>query len=281
MPQRAATSARAARRRRLRPPGSSRGRAPASTAPRSPARRGTQATRAPVARARASRAVKAPGTSASRSPASMTAPGRRRASIAGPPQRTVGQRAQGLRLGARQRGEHGRLQLLRRARGERGEVEDGQRPRADALREPQEDDRRLLLRLEAGEQHGGGGLEVLVGDGAATGTGPATVRREERQLLAGVCARAGVDVVGAERHAGELRVGVGVLDGQPAAGQHADAALVTGGEPGRRRRRPSASVHDAGLQLAVVVAHQRRASAGRPAWRRGRPSGPCRSSTPR
>jgi hypothetical protein len=69
-----------------RPPGSSAGSAPASTAPRSPARRGTQASRAPVARASAASAVNAPGTSARRSPARTTVPGRRSASTAGPPQ---------------------------------------------------------------------------------------------------------------------------------------------------------------------------------------------------
>ncbi|WP_349642934.1 hypothetical protein, partial [Blastococcus sp. CCUG 61487] len=47
---------------------------------------GPQATRAPVARASSSTAVSAPGTSASRSPTRTTAPGRRIASTAGPPQ---------------------------------------------------------------------------------------------------------------------------------------------------------------------------------------------------
>ena len=65
-------------RRAGRPPGgragSRSGRAPASIAPRSPARRGTQASLAPVALASRATAVSAPGTSASRSPARMTAP---------------------------------------------------------------------------------------------------------------------------------------------------------------------------------------------------------------
>src|SRR3712207_7112827 len=46
------------------------------------------------------------------------------------------------------------------------------------------------------------------------------------QLLGRVRPGAGVDVVGPERDAGELGVGVGVLDRQPATGQHPDAACV-------------------------------------------------------
>ena len=49
---------------------------------------------------------------------------------------------------------------------------------------------------------------------------------EERRLLGRVRAGAEVDVVGAERDARELAVGVGVLGGEPAAGQHADGAGV-------------------------------------------------------
>ena len=51
------------------------GAAPASSAPRSPARRGTQPIRAPVAAASRSAAEYAPGELASRSPTRMTAPG--------------------------------------------------------------------------------------------------------------------------------------------------------------------------------------------------------------
>jgi hypothetical protein len=64
------------------------------------------------------------------------------------------------------------------------------------------------------------------------------VRGEEVQLLGGVRAGAEVDVVRAGGDAGELGVGVGVFDGQPAAGQHADPALTgrqqsLGGHPQR------------------------------------------------
>jgi hypothetical protein len=58
-----------------RPPGSRPGSAPASRAPRSPARRGTHASRAPVAAASLLADENAPGEPASRSPARMTAPG--------------------------------------------------------------------------------------------------------------------------------------------------------------------------------------------------------------
>ena len=88
---------------------------------RHPGRRGR---RSPGPARRARRRRRAPRPAARRR-------GRRRraarsASTAGPPQRAVGQRAQRLRLGAGQRGQHGGLQLLRGAGGERREVEDRQ-----------------------------------------------------------------------------------------------------------------------------------------------------------
>ena len=58
-----------------RPPGSRPGSAPASRAPRSPARRGIHASRAPVAAANLPAAESAPGEVARRSPTRMTAPG--------------------------------------------------------------------------------------------------------------------------------------------------------------------------------------------------------------
>ena len=59
-----------------RPPGNRFGSAPASSAPRSPARRGTHASRAPVATANRAAAESAPGEVASRSPTRITDPGR-------------------------------------------------------------------------------------------------------------------------------------------------------------------------------------------------------------
>ena len=164
------------RRRRCRPPGSRLGRAPASTAPRSPARRGTQATRAPVARASATSAEKAPGTPASRSPASTTAPGRRSASTAGRPSvPSVSARSDAPwpRAASRARSPS----ASRPPRGERREVDDRQLPVRTVAPEPQEDDRRLLLGLEAGEQDGGGRSRSLVGDRAATGAGAGDAAR--------------------------------------------------------------------------------------------------------
>src|SRR5580693_6549944 len=86
LPQTLATSARAAGSVTGLPIGSSPGSAPASTAPRSPARRGTQASRAPEATASPAAAANAPGTWASRSPTRITAPG---APIAWPAWRQV------------------------------------------------------------------------------------------------------------------------------------------------------------------------------------------------
>src|SRR5580692_6919397 len=86
LPQTLATSARAAGSVTGLPIGSSPGSAPASTAPRSPARRGTQASRAPEATASLAAAANAPGTWASRSPTRITAPG---APIAWPAWRQV------------------------------------------------------------------------------------------------------------------------------------------------------------------------------------------------
>ena len=73
-PQSASTSARAAASATVRPPGSRVGSAPASTAPRSPARRGTQASLAPVSAASAQAALSAPGELASRSPTRISEP---------------------------------------------------------------------------------------------------------------------------------------------------------------------------------------------------------------
>ncbi len=83
-PHACSTSARAASSPTARPPGSSVGSAPASMAPRSPARRGTQASLAPVRVARSAAALSAPGEDASRSPTRMTAPSLDSASVTAP-----------------------------------------------------------------------------------------------------------------------------------------------------------------------------------------------------
>ena len=149
-------------------PGSSDGRHPASTAPRSPARRGTQASRAPVTSASVRPRVSAPGADASRSPTRMTAPGDRSASraavaasvssppdepraassSASPPGATCSSRP--LELPATRSVRTARSRTLRCGRADCG------------LAQPQEDDRRLFLGLEADEQDGGRVLEIGV-----------------------------------------------------------------------------------------------------------------------
>ena len=109
---------------------------------------------------------------------------------------------------------------------------------AVGLAQPQEDRAGLLLGLEADQQHRGGGLQVGVGHapaGAGDGVG------EEVGLLVGVRPGAEVDVVGAQHGAGELGVGVRVLHGQPAAGEHAGRAGPRPAGRGRRRRSPRAT----------------------------------------
>ena len=259
LPQARATSARAAGSVTGRPMGSSPGSAPASTAPRSPARRGTQASRAPDATASVATAASAPGTSASRSPTRITAPGtpsacaghfgpghpdRARSPPTGVPARQRGQRP-GLVAG--QGGQQLPGQLDQPGAGQRGDREHPQAMAPDRLAQPQEDDGRLVLRLEAGQQHGRGLLQVGVADADAA---PGHARGQELLLLGRVRAGPHVDVVGVQGHPGELGVGVGVLEGQPPAGQHADAArgpcrLALRSRVGAPRSRPAAATASA------------------------------------
>ena len=130
----------------------------------------------------------------------------------------------------------------RRCSGTGARVQRGQTPLADGLAQPQEDRAGLLLRLEADQQHRAGGLQVGVGHAAAPV--PATAWARKSASSSRVRPGPEVDVVGAEHGAGELGVRVRVLQGQPAAGQHADAR--TGSRPAlagprtRRRRSPPA-----------------------------------------
>ena len=96
----------------------------------------------------------------------------------------------------------------------------------------QERDPGLLLELQTDQQHGGRTVEVRERDlQRATGH----VVAQEGLLLGGVRARPAVDVVGAERDAGELAVRVGVLERQATAGQDGPAGR---GLPRVRRGRP-------------------------------------------
>ena len=316
---RAPDRARPRRGRRRRRPGGRRAAASAAHRPRprrrSPARRGTQASRAPVRGGQPGRGGEQPGH--------LGQPLADQDHRAGQPQRLGGgaDRVLGDRTGrpaaiapatvcaggsagsaVTGASRPGRTASARSTRGsspgtvassvpnalrtpsvsERREREQPLAALAGGLAQPQEDDRRLLLGLEAGQQHRRRRLQLAVGDRAGLRARPGDPGGEEGQLLRAECgAGPGVDVVGAQRHPGELRVRVGVLDGQPAAGQHADAAGVARLEqplrgplqrlgPGRRRpARRSARRGPAGW------------SAGRSGRRSGTRTGPCRSSTPR
>ena len=101
--------------------------------------------------------------------------------------------------------------------------ERGQRPGREALlavrlAQPQEDRAGLLLRLEADQQHRARRLQVGEGD-ALSGAGHGM--DQEVGLLVGVGPSPEVDVVRTQHHSGELRVAVGVLQGEPATGEHA------------------------------------------------------------
>ena len=121
------------------------------------------------------------------------------------------------------------------------------------LAQPQEHDRRLVLGLEAGEHDDLRLLQVGVGDVERRGD---HVRGEEGGLLGGVRPRPEVDVVGAERDPGELAVGVGVLGGQPPAGEHPDRAL--GRREAASRDREGLGPRRRAVLAGLLVAHQRR-----------------------
>ena len=129
-----------------------------------------------------------------------------------------------------------------------------------ASAQAQERDARLLLGLEADEQHGGGAVEVRERDlQRATGD----VVTEEGLLLGRVRAGAAVDVVGAERDAGELAVRVGVLEREPTTGQDGDAdrgvARVVGLLRGPQAGRGDVERLDPAGRLELAVARCARA----------------------
>ena len=299
-PQTRSTSSRAPASATSRPPGSRVGSAPASTAPRSPARRGTQAIRAPVVEASRAASVSSP---APRPRARRPARPRRAAAAPRPrpwprrsrparPRRRPSSRPpsapapapaaphRGVRAVRRaERGQHPRLvaghgrqqgaERLAHAVGQPGRDREQLLPAlAGGLAQPEEDDRRLLLGLEADQQHRRRRLQLRVRHRAGLRAEPGHPGGEEVELLGRVRPGPGVDVVGAERDPGELRVRVGVLDGEPAAGQHADAAAVAG--LAQRLGRPLQRVGPARSAPARRCARPGPAarSAGRPGWRR-------------
>src|SRR6266581_2156984 len=130
-----------------------------------------------------------------------------------------------------------RADLAQAGRGERRDGVHRQPALGVRLAQPQEEDRALLLRLQPDDHHGGRGLDV----GVAHVPPAHHVGGEERRLLFRQWPGAEVDVVRTEDHAGELRVRVGVLGGQPAAGEYPHAQRVLRGPqplggPGQRLR---------------------------------------------
>ena len=213
-----------------RPPGSSVGSVPASTAPRSPARRGTHATRAPVRSASRSTAVSAPADGrgaladedhgARRRPSACAVapstsarhrPRWRRA----PRARCPGRRQRACRPGARARGSRAR----RPRRPSCG-------PSTTDVAQPQEEDAALLLGLVARRSSTAGA--AMRSANVTSSVRPATWW-PRNAVSSAECGRArwSTSLV-PSADAGELRVRVGVLERHAAAGQHAHAAAVAG-----------------------------------------------------
>src|SRR5690606_4638233 len=109
-----------------------------------------------------------------------------------------------------------------------------------------EDDGRLVLGFEAGEQDRGRLLQVAVGDLDVV---PGDPGGEELGLLLRVGSGAEVDVVGAQHDPGELGVGVGVLQGEPSADEHAHPAAGGGQAAGgdAQRLRPGGDLQGAAV----------------------------------
>ena len=111
---------------------------------------------------------------------------------------------------------------------------DRQQAAACGLAETEEDRGCLVLGLESDEYDGTRGLQVGVRDRVARRPVQHDLGGQELGLLGGVGTRTEVDVVGAEGDPRELGVGVGVLGGEPATGQHTD---TTGGTRGSQAAR--------------------------------------------
>ena len=126
---------------------------------------------------------------------------------------------EGLRLGSGCHGNQRRGEFLRSPGRERRERGDLEAVLAHRLAQPQENHGGLVLGFVADQHHVLGGLEIRVGDVHSPSR---DAGGQELGLLLGCGPGTEVDVVGAEHGAREPRVGVGVLDGQPAARQHTD-----------------------------------------------------------
>ena len=146
------------------------------------------------------------------------------------------------------------MHLVQAARGER---RDRARPGCACLRAALRSRRKIVAGLVLGLEAGQHARRWRVSRSAYVDVERRGTTSAARKSASSAECGAGpeVDVVGAERDAGELAVGVGVLGGEPAAGQHADRA-----GRGRRPRAATANAsgHDAGRVLAgLVVADQR------------------------
>ena len=89
----------------------------------------------------------------------------------------------------------------------------------ESLAEPEKDHPGLLFRLQAHQQYRTGILKISKADSES---GAGYGMSQEVRLLTGVLPGPEVDVVGAEHGSSELRIAVGVLQGEPPTGQHAD-----------------------------------------------------------
>ena len=92
-------------------------------------------------------------------------------------------------------------------------------PAPGRLAQPEPEDGRLLVRVEVDDHDRPGRLQVLVGRHPVVRAAPGHAGGGRRPGLV-LGPGAGVDVVGAKRHPGQLLQGVGVLVGEVAADQH-------------------------------------------------------------
>ena len=142
------------------------------------------------------------------------------------------------------------MDLVERTRADRADRLHARAALAHGLAQSQEDDGRLVLGLQAHEQDVGSIVEVGVGRPERS---PSHRRCEELRFLVAGHAVAEVDVIGAECHARELGVGVGILARQAPAEDHAGVATRVG--------KPSCSgIEGLGPRCdaeLAVLAHQR------------------------
>ena len=122
------------------------------------------------------------------------------------------------------------VHLVHAARAHGGQGDDAGTALARGSAQAQEDNRRLVLGLQADEQDGGGLVEI----GVRRPERLAGYRRcKELRLFVASDARAEVNVPGAHGHSRELRVGVGILTREAPTGE--DSRSTAGGCQAARR----------------------------------------------